>query len=162
VNRNFLLAGLAIATAMVAALLYLNRGAHLELEGAIQKVRVHPLDENSSLLIADFRVHNPSDLPFVVRSVDVFVDRAANATAIEGTTVPEQDTRRILEVMPELGPRYNPGLIARNQVGSKETTDRMVAARFEAPASELTARQNVRIRITEIDGATSEIKEKKD
>jgi hypothetical protein len=161
VNRNFLLAGLAIATVMVAALLYLNRGAHLVLEGGIQKVRVHPLDEKSSLLIADFRIHNPSDLPFVVRSVDVFVDRA-DGSALEGATVPEQDARRIFEAMPELGPRYNPGLIARDQVRSKETTDRMVAARFEASASELEARRNVRIRITEIDGAVSEIKEKKD
>ena len=146
---------------MVAVLLYLNRGAHLELEGHIQNVRVHPLDRNSSLLIADFRVYNSSDQPFAVRSVDVFVD-PAGGSAIEGTTVPEVDARRILEAMPELGPRYNPGLIARDRVQSKETTDRMVAARFEVPASELTARRNVRIRITEIDGATSEIEEKKD
>jgi hypothetical protein len=159
VNRNFLLAGLGIATAMVAALLYLNRGAHMVLEGGIQKVRVHPLDENSSLLIADFRVNNPADLPFVVRSVDVFVNRTAESS-IEGTTVSEPDIRRIFEAMPELGPRYNPGLIARDQIRSKETTDRMVAARFEVSASELAARHNVRIRITEIDGASPEIKEK--
>lgn len=158
-NRNFLLAGLAVAAAMVAGLLYLNRGAHLVLEGGIQKVRIQPLDENSALLIADFRAHNPSDLPFVIRSVDVFLDRAAGSE-IEGTTVPEPDIRRIFEAMPELGPRYNPGLIARDQIRSKETSDRMVASRFEVPASELAVRQNVRIRFTEIDGATSEIKEK--
>jgi hypothetical protein len=160
VNRNFLLAGLAIAAAMVAALLYLNRGAHLVFEGGIQKVRVHPLDENSSLLIADFRVYNPSDLPFVVRSVDVIVD-PAEGDPLEGSTVAEQDAKRIFQAMPELGPRYNPGLIARDQVRSKETTDRMIAARFEAPASVLEKRRNVRIRITEIDGARTEIEEKK-
>jgi hypothetical protein len=160
VNRTFLLAGLAVAAVMAATLLYLNRGAHLVLEGTIQKVRVHSLDDHSALVIADFRASNPSDTLLVVQSVDVFVDGADGQT-YDGATVAEAEVQRIMAAMPELGPKYNPSLIARDQIKPKESTDKMIAARFEIPGPKVESRKKLRIRIKDVDGAVSELEEGK-
>jgi hypothetical protein len=152
--------GLAVAALMAAGLLYLNRGAHLVLKGGIQKVRVHGFDDNSSLVIADFRVSNPSDTLLVVQSVEMFVDTADGQT-YDGTTVAEVDAKRVMAAMPELGPKYNPSLIPRDQIRPKETADRMIAARFEVPGAKVEGRRKVRIRIKDVDGAISEIEESK-
>ena len=58
----------------LGAMFYMQRGAHVELKGSVLKVRTAALDENSSLAVIDFRFVNPSDVPFVVRTVDVTME----------------------------------------------------------------------------------------
>ena len=155
-NRIFLLVGLIVATAIVGIVLFLNRGARVRLTGDIQKVRNHILDENATLVVADFRVTNPSSVPFVVRSVDVILERADGA-ASEGSTISEIDAKRVFEHAPEIGQRFNSSLIAREQIRPQETMDRMIAARFELPLAKVENSQTLRLRITDVDGAVSEI-----
>ncbi len=155
-NRAFLLVGLVVATAIVGTVLFLNRGARLRLTGSIQKVRHHILDENATLVIADFRVTNPSKVPFVVRSVDVMLEGADGAVS-EGATISEMDAKRVFEYVPEVGQRFNPSLIAREQIRPQETMDRMIAARFESPLAKVENSRALRVRIKDVDGAVSEI-----
>ena len=151
--------GLVAVAVAVVVVLYLNRGSHVELTGAFLKVRTAPLDEHSSVAVVDFRFANPSDYPFVVRSVTLVLEDASGRT-VDGTSVPESDTERLFQALPLLGQKYNATLIARDKVAPRTTQDRMIAARFEVPESALTMRKQFSIRVDEVDGGVSIINEK--
>ena len=73
-RNNFLAAfgvGLAIIALAVGGIFLMQRGDRIELPGKILKVRTAPLDENSSIAVIDFRMTNPSDILFEVRTVTV-------------------------------------------------------------------------------------------
>ena len=61
---------MAVALAVVAILQH-TKGAHLVLQGKILKIRTGALSDSDSIAVLDFRVENPSDVPFLVREVDV-------------------------------------------------------------------------------------------
>ena len=151
--------GLVVIAIGVAAVLVMQRGAHIEVTGRFLKVRTAPLDEHSSIAVVDFRVANPADYPFVVRAVTLILEDSTGKQS-EGTTVSNGDTDRLFAGVPLLGQKYNPTLFAREKVGSHQTQDRMVAARFEVPESDLEHRKRILIRIDEVDGAVSEVSEK--
>jgi hypothetical protein len=151
--------GLVVIAIGVAAVFYMQRGAHIQVTGRFLKVRTAPLDEHSSVVAIDFRVANPADYPFMVRDVTVVIEDAAGKQS-EGTTVSATDTDRLFAGVPLLGQKYNPALIAREKVAPHQTVDRVVAARFEVPDSALETRKRLLIRIDEVDGAVSEIREK--
>jgi hypothetical protein len=151
--------GLAAAAAAVFGIFYVQRGAHVELKGSILKVRTHELDERSSIAVVDFRFVNPSDYPFIVRQVDVTaVDKSGKT--LESLLVAEVDAKRLFEVYPTLGQKFNETLLMRERIGARESHDRMVAARFDMPVSELNARQQLVVRIEDVDGPVSELREK--
>jgi len=162
VRKEFLVTfgvGLVVILIAVAAILYVQRGSHIELKGAILKVRTIAADESSSLAVIDFRFANPSDFPFVVRSVDVSVT-AGNGTLYNGATVSEVDAKRLFEYYPVLGQKYNDSLLARDKIPLHTAADRMIVARFEMPLSQLDARKNLTVRIEDVDGPASELSEK--
>jgi hypothetical protein len=129
------------------------------LKRAILKVRTQELDATSSVAVVDFRFVNPSDYPFIVRRVDVTVT-AKDDKHIEGQPVAEVDAKRLFEVYPTLGQKFNDTLLARERIKARESQDRMVAARFETPLSELDARRQLLVRIEDVDGPVSELREK--
>lgn len=150
--------GLAIALAIGAGALWINRGSHLALEGSVQKVRFQGQDA-STAVIADFRAANTSDVPFVVRDVLVIVVDA-NGKDVEGTTVADSDAARFLDYYKQLGPKYNDSLKVKDRISAKQSVDRMIAARFDLPEAQVQARKNLRIRIEDVDGTVSEIFER--
>lgn len=155
---TYMLAGLIAIAVAVAGIFYLQRGAHIRLDGAILKVRTLPADERSSVVIIDFRFVNPADYPFIVRRVDVSVeDRHGNVW--EGSTISDVDAQRLFEYYPILGQRYNESLVMRTRIEPRQSMDRMLAARFEIPEAELEARHGLRIQVAEVDGAYTEIVE---
>jgi hypothetical protein len=161
-SKQFLLTfviGLVVVLMAVAGILYLQRGAHVELKGAILKVRSMGVDDNSSLAVVDFRFVNPSDYVFVVRSVDVSAT-GADGKNYTSTPVPEVDAKRIFEYYPILGQKFNASLITRDKIPGRQTADRMIVARFEIPLAKLDARKNLKIRIEDVDGPVSELVEK--
>jgi hypothetical protein len=161
-SKQFLLTfgiGLVVILIAVAGILYLQRGAHVELKGAILKVRTMGMSDNSSLAVVDFRFVNPSDYPFVVRSVDVTVT-GADGQIYASTPVPEVDAKRIFEYYPILGQKFNVSLLTRDKVPGRQSEDRMIATRFEIPVDKLDARKNLKIRIEDVDGPVSEMVEK--
>jgi hypothetical protein len=161
-NKNFAIAfgigGLCIAIA-VGAVLYMQRGAHMELPGKILKVRTAPLDENSSAVVLDFRVTNPSDVLFVVRTVTVLLEDNAGSQ-YAGQTASDVDAKRLMEGIPLLGQKFNDTLIIKQRIEPHTSVDRMVAARFEAPEAKLEARKRFLIQVEEIDGKVFEVREK--
>ena len=161
-SKQFLLTfgiGLVVILIAVVVILYLQRGAHVELKGAILKVRTMGMDDNSSLAVVDFRFANSSDFPFVVRSVDVTATGAAGQD-YSSTPVSEVDAKRIFDYYPVLGQKFNPSLLTRDRIPGKQTQDRMIVARFEVPVAQLDARKNLKVRIEDVDGPVSELAEK--
>jgi len=150
--------GIALVAIAIAAVLYVQRGAHVVLKGSVQKVRTLALDENSSAAVIDFRATNPSDYPFIVREVSVVLVEP-DGTTHEGLVVSEVAAMRLFEYYPVLGQKFNDSLIARTKINPRETIDRMLAVRFEVPEQRLQGRQNLRIRISELDAPPSEIEE---
>lgn len=152
-------AGVVAVAILVAGILYMQRGAHVDLPGTILKVRTAPLDETSSVVVLDFRASNPADYPFVVRDVTVSMEDKAGI-AREGQTISEVDAKRVFEAVPLLGQKYNDSLRMRDRIQPHASGDRMVAARFEVPAAQLDARKRFLVRIEEVDGKIVEISEK--
>jgi hypothetical protein len=151
--------GAVVVALAVASVLYVQRGAHIELKGSILKVRTAAMDDYSSVAVVDFRFANPASYPFVVRSVVVSV-AGADGNTYEGSTVSEVDARRLFEYYKLLGQKFNNSLLAREKIGPRQTQDRMIAARFEIPESLLQGRRNLNIRIEDVDGPVSELSEK--
>lgn len=161
-SKNFMIAmgaGVVCIAILVAAILVKQRGAHIAVSGQVIKVRTAPLDENSTIVVLDFRVTNSSDYPFVARNVTaIFEDAAGNRT--DGTTASEIDAQHIFQGVPVLGEKYNQSMIERDQVNPRGTLTRMVMARFDMPEAKLQGRKRFVIQIEEIDGQLFEIAEK--
>jgi hypothetical protein len=156
----FLLIGLAIVGAGIAVLFYSSKGAHLDLQGQILKTRVLALNSRASLVIVDFRVTNPSDVLFVVRTVEMKLD-PKSGEALEGTPIAKPDVENVFKYEKLLGPKYNDVLSIRDKIGPHQTADRMSGARFELPESGIDARKDIRLRIEDVDGTVVELVEKK-
>ena len=154
-----LVAGLAIVGAGVGLLLVGTKGNHLELSGAVLHTRVLALNPKASIVIVDFRVKNPSDIPFVVRSVTLVLDPATGET-LEGQSVSKPDVENLFKYEKLLGPKFNEVLSIRDKIAPRQSVDRMVGARFELADSAVDARKSIKIRIEDLDGTVAEISDK--
>jgi hypothetical protein len=154
----FLAVGLVVVAVALVWVLYMQRGAHIDLQGSIQKVRTLALDENSTALIVDFRIVNPSDYSFVVRRAEVFLTDPSGVER-QGMEIGEVDARQLFKYFPALGPKYNDSLVIRASIAPHHSLDRMLAARFELPESVVQARKGLRIRLEEVSGPVSEFTE---
>ncbi len=156
----FLLIGLAAVGAGIGFLFLGTKGNHLELNGTILKVRLMPLSPVASLVIVDFRVSNPSDVPFVMKGASLTLDPASGDT-LDGMTVSKSDIENVFKYNPILGPKFNDVLGIQDRIGPHQRLDRMVGARFEVPESQAEDRKAIHLHIEEIDGVTADFTEKK-
>ena len=152
--------GAVLLSLLIALLFWVQRGAHLELEGAIGRARTLGLPDGSTIVILDFRIKNVADYPFVVKNIEVLLESREGKTW-EGAIASDQDTARLFEYYPVLGPRYNPNLLVRTRIEPHQSLDRMLAVRFEVPEEAVEQRRTLRVRITDVDGAVSEIGEQR-
>jgi hypothetical protein len=161
-SKNFLAAfaiGVGAIAIIVTGVLYMQRGARVGLTGSYLKVRTAPLDDNSSVAVVDFRINNPSNVRFVVRTVTLVLDDPDGNT-YEGRTVAEIDARRLFEYLPLLGQKFNDTLVMNDNIPAHGAADKMIAARFDAPESRLEKRRRFILRIEDVDGPITEISEK--
>jgi hypothetical protein len=161
-QKNFLAAfgiGLAIIALAIGGIFFMQRGDRMELPGKILKVRTAPLDDDSSIAVIDFRITNPSNILFEVRTVTVEMDDNQGRSYL-GQPVSEVDAIRLFEGLPVLGQKFNPTLIMRERLGSHRSADRMIAARFQAPMALLDGRKRFVVRIEEVDGKSFEYAER--
>lgn len=155
----FLAAGLAVVGGLIFTMLTATQGAHLRLEGKILKVRVLALPGSAaSIVVADFRVTNPSNVPFVVNSV-TFRLQPATGDAADGTTISKSDIENIFRYQKFLGPKYNDTLSLQDRIAPHKTADLMAGARFEMSESAVNSRKSIRVRIEDVDGTAAEITE---
>ena len=151
--------GLAIIALAVGGIFFMQRGDKIELPGKILKVRTAALDDDSSIAVLDFRITNPSDVQFEVRSVTVEMEDTAGKNYL-GSSVGEIDAQRLFEGLTVLGPKFNKTLLMRERMGAHVSGDRMIAARFQAPVAMLDARKRFVLRIEEVDGKSFEYSER--
>jgi hypothetical protein len=151
--------GLVVIALVIGGVFYMQRGDVMQLPGAILKVRTAPLDEQSSVAILDFRVSNPSNVVFQVRSVTLELE-GGDGKSYEGQPASDGDTQRLFDGLPILGRKYNKTLQIRERINAHASADRMIAARFQAPVSLLDGRKRFVIHVEEADGVTVEIKER--
>lgn len=155
----FLAAGLAIVAVLIAGILVGTKSSHLELTGNILKVRVLALGEKASLVVLDFRVTNPSAVPFVIGSVSMKLE-PPTGEAVEGSQVSRVDMETVFQAQKLIGPHFNDVLTLRDKIGGRQTLDRMTGARFELPESAINQRKSLRLRLEDVDGTVAEIPEK--
>ena len=161
-QKTFLVAfgiGLAIIALAVGGIFVMQRGDRIELPGKILKVRTAELDADSSIAVIDFRITNPSDVQFEVRTVTVEMEDN-QGKSYQGQSVSEMDSIRLFEGLPVLGQKYNKTLLMRERLGSHGSGDRMIAARFQAPLAMIDGRKRFIVRIEEVDGKSFEYSER--
>lgn len=152
-KRVLIFFGIALVALAIAVTLIVssNKGAHLMLDGKILKVRTGPLGDGNSIAVMDFRVTNPSDLPFTVRDVEISLQQA-NGEMVDGVTVSKADAKQLFEYNRFLGDQYNPDLGLQDVIPPHATVDRMVAAHFEVGENELEKAKAVHVSIQDVNG----------
>lgn len=155
----FLGAGLAIVAAGLAFMFLGTEKNHLELNGKILKVRVLALDPQSSFVVADFRVTNPSGIDFVVKDVELTLDPASGGPA-KGAVTSKADIDTLFQYQKLIGPKYNDVLSLKDKVKAGATHDYMVAARFELPEQAIQSRKAIHLRLEDLDGPVAELSER--
>ena len=153
------LIGAVILGAGVFLMLQATKSSHLELEGAILKVRVMDAGDGGSLVVTDFRVKNPSAIPFLVKDVQMTLERADGAKSA-GRMISKSQMETVFQSKTIIGGKNNEILSLQDRVGPGQQMDRTAAARFEVPATTIDGRKSLRLRFDEIDGAVAEIGEK--
>jgi len=145
----------AIGVVAVAIVLFFvfreTKGNHLELKGEILKVRTGAIDDNNCAAVLDFRLTNPSDVPFVVRMVKVIAVEPGGEQ-LDGDLISKTDFKQLLDYNRFLGEQYNPGFSIKDKIAPHETADRMVAVRFEVPQSKLENASQIKMWVQDVDG----------
>src|SRR5277367_2791661 len=157
-SKRFLIffgAGILAVALAVLAILSATKGAHLELQGKIIKIRTGALSEDDSIAVLDFRVQNVSDVPFVVREVDVTLEKPNGATA-QGNNISRDDLKQLFNYNRYLGDQYNDSLSIKDTIAPHTTVDRMVAARFDVKNRDLEAAKAIHLSIQDMDGTLFE------
>ena len=160
-TKNILIAsciGLVCVAIADGFIVFVQRGAHLDLPGSVLKIRTAPLDENSTIVMIDFRVSNTSDYPAVVRTMRAYVE-AKNGGRLEGVIISDVDSQRVFDGLPVLGKKFNPSLVLKDKIPGRAAWDRMIGARFDLPEAQLQQRKRFIVSIEEVDGAIFEIAE---
>ena len=107
--------GLAVVGIGLGFLWMGTKGNHLELNGTILKVRTMPLSPVASLVVVDFRVTDPSDIPFVIKSASLTLEPATGAT-LDGMVVSKPDIENVFKYNPILGPKFNDVLGIKDRI----------------------------------------------
>jgi hypothetical protein len=156
----FLIVGLVVVGVAVEFLWVGTKGNHLELNGTILKVRVLPLSEAASLVVADFRVTDPSDIPFVMKGATLTLE-TSTGEILDGMTVSKSDIENVFKYNPILGPKFNDVLGIKDRIEPHQRLDRMVGARFEIPEAQAEERKAIHLHVEEMNGVTADLVEKK-
>jgi hypothetical protein len=154
-NKQLLIfVGVGVAVIAIAIFFVFSstKGSHLELKGEIIKVRTGALDEQNSAAVLDFRLENPSNIPFVVRDVSATLEKL-DGTTTEALVVARADMKSLFQYNRFLGQQYNDTLTIKDKIAPHATVDRMVAVRFEVPDQQLESAKAIHLEIQDMDGA---------
>ncbi len=160
-DRRFIsiIAGLALAAALIGGVLGWRSGDKLQPTGRILKVRSAPIDEQHCLVVMDLRLTNDSNIALEIQQTSVSVEPKEGG-ASQGSIVSGVDTRSLFTYYPVLGEAYNNPLIANTRIGPKQTLDFMLAARLDLPETSLAERRNLSVTARDRSGVTVELLEK--
>ena len=148
--------GLLVVAVAVGAILFMQRGAHMDLTGPIV-VRVLPTDEHTSLAVIDMKITNPSDYGFQVNNVTVTLQ--TDHGDFPTTTIGKVDAQRLAQNMPEAGP-FHPTLYTKGIIPAHSTGDYSLFAQYNAPEGILNDRKRFTVQVQETDGKIATFSEK--
>ena len=157
-SKQFLIffgVGVVAVVLAVVAILQHTKGAHLVLQGKILKVRTGALGDSDSIAVLDFRVENPSDVPFMVREVDVTLEQP-NGNMVDGQAIAKGDLKQVFQYNHFLGEQYNEGLAIKDKILPHTSMDRMVAVRFDLKSHDLETAKAIHMSILDMDGPSFE------
>jgi len=140
-----------VVGAVVFTVVSSTKGSHLELKGQVVKARTGALDDTHSIAILDFRVSNPSDIPFVVRQVWVTVEKA-DGEKLRGDMVSKRDVNQVFQYNKFLGVQYNDAMSIKDEVKPHGQIDRMVAASFPLSQADLEKSKTIDLWVQDMDG----------
>lgn len=156
---SFLAVGLVVVALAVAVIWSGTKGAHLTLEGKFLNVRTVALGGGQEMVIVDFRVTNPSNVPFDVSDISLRLERHGK-DPLTGLGVSRSDVDTMFQTHPLLGARDNDVLAPPDTIAPGKSLYRMAEASFEASPEEVAARQNLVLHIEDVDGAAFDLAEK--
>ncbi|MEP7353683.1 MAG: hypothetical protein ABI824_10670 [Acidobacteriota bacterium] len=171
-TKNFV-AILAACLALVGGVVWYsvsaNQGHLLTLKGTVLKVRTLSFEPKATIVIVDFRVTNPSSVPFSVQDVALEMDPKAsdaNPKGADGKTKPvlsrlleKRELARLFEFEPKAGAKEHEAMGAGDSIGAGMTKEFMISARFELPQADVESRAGLRILVHEIDRMVAEFAE---
>ena len=151
-----LIIGLLVVAVAVGGILFMQRGAHMELTGTMA-IRILPTDPNTALAVINMRISNPSDYGFEVGNITVTLETAAGE--FPTSTVGRVDATRLFDSMPDAGP-FHPTLYTKAIIPAHSKGDYTLLAQYSAPERILADRKRFVVRIQEINGKVAEFSEK--
>lgn len=154
-----ILVGFAVIAVGIFFVLNTTKKHHLELQGAIQKVRVYSAVPESTVVIMDMRLANPSTRLFRLRDVKATLV-GADGKEYEGDNVAEVDARQLFQYVPSLGQKYNDTLMIRQEIRAGQSIDRMLGVRFDVPKEVVEKRKAIKLRLEDVDGPVTEVSTK--
>ncbi len=139
--------GVVVVAVVLGLTIWSNQGSRLILEGSIQKVRLQRVEDTTSVAVVEFRVSNPTDYPYFVKSAQlVMVD--AKGEEQEGIVFRQKDLQSFFDFYKaSLGQRYNDSIFIGEQYPIHAKADRMIAASFPVSLAELEKRKRLVIRL---------------
>ena len=148
--------GIVVVAVAVGVILFMQRGAHMELNGAMS-VAVHATDENTSLAVFTLNITNPADYGFEVSNITVTLETSKGE--FPTTTIGKADAERLAAAMPEFGP-FHQTLYTKYEIPPHSTGTYTVLAQYSAPEKILNDRKRFVLRIQEINGKVAEFDER--
>ena len=150
---RYTLFGLVLACLFAGIVYWFNLGSQVRLNAEVVRVRTIATSESSAVLIAEVRIQNPADVPFIIRSVTVTVT-GADGAAVTGDPVAQSDLDRLLGYYAAEGPRYNETLKVKSKLVGRVRRDWTVPASFNLPKATIDARRGLTIQIEDVDGVS--------
>ena len=126
---SFLLVGLAIVGVAVAFIWSGTKPNHLELESKFLGVRAAPIGEGRELVIANFRISNPSGVPLIIREISMQLELYAQPP-LKGLEVSRSDVDTMFQLHPLLGGKDYDVLADGDTIAPGQTIYRMAEAAF--------------------------------
>ena len=161
-NQRFLIslvAGMAVAAALIFGILTWRGGDKIQPTGRILKLRSTPIDELHCLVVIDLRLANNSNIALEIQETNVSVEPKEGGVS-KGAIVSGVDTKSLFTYYPVLGEAYNDPLIANTRIGPQQTLDFMLAARLDLPESSLAGRRLLSVTARDRSGISVELLEK--
>ena len=148
--------GLAAVAVIVGVIMFMQKGAHMDLPGQI-KVRTVPTGDDAAIALVDLHVTNPSDYNFMIGDITVTVETNAGDKTEE--IVSRDDAKRLFDSMPDSGP-FHPALYTKANIPPRTTGDYTLVAQFSVPERMLKDRKRFVVHVQEVNGTTMEYSEK--
>jgi hypothetical protein len=150
--------GLIAVAVTVGGILYMQRGAHVDLPGMITKVRTVSTGDNDALVLIDLRLTNPSSYPLVVHNTTVVLEKK-NGDQFPQQLIARSDSQRLFDAMPGAGP-FHPPLYTDVSIPAGSTGIYTLAAQYSAPERILQDRKRFFVQLDEWGGKSFEFSEK--